>query len=73
VESRWVVHIVDSRDGTQLQRCARCGQSLDINQDALSRYPPGGLLAIRHGQDRTEWRTISSRDDLGPDEVPCVE
>lgn len=71
MERGWVVHIVDLRGQDSPQRCVRCGQILDVNQVAAEDFGAGGLLAIRHGQDRTEWRRIRSRDDLAPDEVAC--
>lgn len=73
MERRWVVHIVDLREAGQVQRCVRCGTVLDVNQLPAQDFGAGGLLAIRHGQDRTEWRRIGSRDDLLPDEVACDE
>ncbi len=73
MERRWVVHIVDLRDGDRSQRCVRCGQVLDVNQLPAQEFHAGGLVAIRHGQDRTEWRTIAHRDDLASDEVACGE
>ncbi|HVS68589.1 MAG TPA: hypothetical protein VHE56_08570 [Mycobacteriales bacterium] len=71
MERRWVVHIVDLR-GNARQRCVRCGQVLDVNQIPAEDFGAGNLVAIRHGQDRTEWRRISGRDDLLPDEIACV-
>ena len=73
MERRWVVHIVDLREAGQAQRCVRCATVLDVNQLPAQDFGAGGLLAIRHGQDRTEWRRIRSRDDLLPDEVACNE
>ena len=72
-ERPWVVHIVDVREIGQVQRCVRCDEVLDVNQLPAHDFGAGRLLAIRHGQDRTEWRPISSRDDLLPDEVACDE
>ena len=71
MERRWVVHIVDMRRGSQRQRCVRCSEVLDVNQLPAQDFGAGGLLAIRHAQDRTEWRRITSRDDLAADEVAC--
>lgn len=73
MERRWIVHIVDLREGGRPQRCVRCGEVLDVNQLPAQDFGAGGLLAIRHGQDRTEWRRIASRDDLSSDEVACDE
>ncbi len=73
MERRWVVHIVDLRKGDRRQRCVRCGQVLDVNQLLTVDFDAGGLLAIRHSQDRTEWRPIADRDDLAADEVACDE
>ena len=73
MERRWVVHIGDLREAGQVQRCVRCGTVLDVNQLTAQDFGAGGLLAIRHGQDRTEWRRIGSRDALLPDEVACDE
>lgn len=73
MERRWVVHIVDTRVGDRSQRCVRCGGVLDVNQRPAQDFGAGGLLAIRHSQDRTEWRPIADRDDLAPDEVACDE
>ncbi len=68
-----MVHIIDVREGDRLQRCVRCGRVLDVNQLPSSVFGAGDLMAIRHGQDRTEWRHISDRDELGPDEVACEQ
>lgn len=73
MERRWVVHIVDTRPGGQPQRCVRCGRVLDVNQLPAHEFSVGGLLAIRHAQDRTEWRRITRRDDLIADEIACDE
>jgi hypothetical protein len=73
MERRWVVHIVDLRGSSRQQRCVRCGQVLDVNQIPAEDFGAGNLVAIRHGQDRTEWRRIAGRDDLLPDEVACAE
>ncbi len=70
MERRWVVHIVDLRDGER-QRCVRCDEVLDVNQLPSHDFGAGGLIAIRHGQDRTEWRQIAHRDDLLDDEIAC--
>lgn len=73
MECRWVVHSVDLRQSDQRQRCVRCGLVLDVNQLPAQDFGAGGLLAIRHGQDRTEWRRITRRDDLAEQEVACDE
>jgi hypothetical protein len=71
MERRWVVHIVDTRDGTRREQCVRCGEVLDVNQTVPQEFGAGTLLGIRHDQDRTEWRQITDRDDLAADEVAC--
>lgn len=59
---------------------SRSGATLRSVRDGSRRQPApaqnfgaGGLLAISHGQDRTEWRRIRSRDDPLRDEVACNE
>jgi len=71
MDRRWVVHIVDLRVAGKAQQCVRCNEVLDVNQLPAQDFGAGVLLAIRHSQDRTEWRPIDSRDDLLPDEIAC--